>query len=426
VLAAVLAAGASGEALPAAAAPVAYASDAAAGSGASLSVRQPDTLRIVGLGDSLTAGYEYGMEKLAAPVPYGYVDRVYEQALFHGRAEAANYGILGLKTGDLHKLLIAVEAGTPISAAELESAAVDPRAAAIVGGSARIRTDLQQADLVVITIGANDFSALVKGGAANRAGELDRLLAAYDAELDASLRLLYELQPSVRVVVADQYSPVPFNKLLPVTKEDYDFYWEAADRLTAKLEEIAARFKREGRDARVAYAAAGFKGREMSLTSVLASKGQDFHPNRDGYQVIGQAFAEAVWGEFRTVAPRPEGVPISVVVDGKEVLGPYKPVSKAGRTYLVLADVARATGARLLWDNKTKTATLMLNGHTVALTVDAKSMVVDGRRVPVESPAFLLQAGKEKKTYVPLSAIAAGLGLQVVYRPQLKTAFINS
>ena len=36
-------------------------------------------------------------------VPYGYVDRVYEQALYHGRAELQNYGILGLKSPGIAK-----------------------------------------------------------------------------------------------------------------------------------------------------------------------------------------------------------------------------------------------------------------------------------------------------------------------------------
>ncbi|MBD2848558.1 hypothetical protein IDH44_25550, partial [Paenibacillus sp. IB182496] len=63
----------------------------------------PQTYRIVGIGDSLTAGYEHGFT--LDSVPYGYVERVYEQALFRGRSSYVNYGLLGLRAGGLARWL---------------------------------------------------------------------------------------------------------------------------------------------------------------------------------------------------------------------------------------------------------------------------------------------------------------------------------
>lgn len=58
-----------------------------------------DDYLIVALGDSITAGYEPGMTEQS--VPYGFVERLREQGLFHERTSAVNYGILGLTSEGL-------------------------------------------------------------------------------------------------------------------------------------------------------------------------------------------------------------------------------------------------------------------------------------------------------------------------------------
>ncbi|MNL89948.1 hypothetical protein D3C87_2206180 [compost metagenome] len=52
-------------------------------------------------------------------------------------------------------------------------------------------------------------------------------------------------------------------------------------------------------------------------------------------------------------------------------------------------------------------------------------MAVNGQKVQVVGPAFLQKSGKEVKTYLPLAALASGLGFDVQYSAQLRTAFIN-
>ena len=60
----------------------------------------------VALGDSISVGYEPGMTETS--IPYGYVDRLYEQALFHHRTEVQNYGILGITSKGLSQYVEAV------------------------------------------------------------------------------------------------------------------------------------------------------------------------------------------------------------------------------------------------------------------------------------------------------------------------------
>ena len=398
---------------------------------AAASVRAKDSYRIVAFGDSLTAGYEYGMDQMdVMPVPYGYVDRLFEQALFRGRAEMYNYGILGLQTIGLKNFLAAVERDTPVTEAELgqEKPLPDPRAAAMLKAVPETRAALSGADLVAVMIGGNDFSPVIGliGNPAEAELWLTGALEAYESSLEASIRSIAAVNPKARIVVGDVYSPVPKKTgLIGVEPEVYDRLQAVAGRVTERLEAVTARLSMEGLQVKPAFPSKAFVGREAAFTAIVASRGQDIHPSQSGYQAIGEAFAEAVWGETRAVAPRDATTPISVVVGGREVLSEFKPVVKNNRTFLVLRDIADAMKATTRWEGKTQKATVLLGGTTVELTIGAKTMRVNGRSVPVDVPAFLQRSGSEIKTYVPLAALSDGLGFQVEYRAKLKAAFIN-
>ncbi len=84
-----------------------------------------------------------------------------------------------------------------------------------------------------------------------------------------------------------------------------------------------------------------------------------------------------------------------------------------------------AIGATSTWDNKTSSATITYEGHKVVITIGSKTVKVDGKDVPIDAAAFLNKAGKESKTYVPVAALAQGLGLDVQYVNKLRTVFIN-
>lgn len=110
------------------------------------------TYRIVAVGDSVTAGYEHGFTEQSTP--YGYVEHVYEQALFHGyRADYANYGILGLKTAGLNRWMEAIVKGIDIKSADVQTGLPDPLAERLFAESHLLGSALQQANLILITIG---------------------------------------------------------------------------------------------------------------------------------------------------------------------------------------------------------------------------------------------------------------------------------
>ncbi|MGO4540680.1 stalk domain-containing protein [Paenibacillus sp. 2TAB19] len=389
-----------------------------------------DDYKIVAIGDSLTAGYELGFTEKS--VPYGFVEHVYEQALFHGlRSEVANYGVIGLKTNGLKKWLEAAAGGADsVMASNMQEGLPDPRVDQLFAGTKQLRESLTQADLVIMTIGGNDFLTVVrKEGKDAVSAELKIVLDNYKADLLATLRLVHKLNPNAQIVIADQYLPVPTPyKIGNTTIYSFDedirqVLLEGVKQIKEILAGTAELLAKEGMQIKIAGVADGFAGNELGLTAI--GKG-DIHPNRLGYSVIGKAFTSTIWGDYRTVKPRAAGVPLSIIVKGTELSTSNPPLLIKGRTYVALRDIIDGFGAKLDWNAKGQIATIKLADRTVDIQIGATSIKVNGKSIKLNAdPAFIYKNNGTGKTYVPLAALTEGLGFQVVYRDLLKTIFIN-
>lgn len=395
-----------------------------------------DVFKIVSLGDSVSLGYEPGVTR-AADV-YGYADRLYVNALLRGRAELANYGALGLQSAGLTRLLAGAAEGRKLTADELQDyAAYAPEAKAqadaVAAAAPALKSSLADADLVTLTIGGNDFAALVRDlvgktdgdAAASFETTFDEKLNIYAEQLQANLRTLRSLAPAARIEIADQYSPV--SKI--VGESLYSQLNASIVKLSAKLDELQISLAAEGIAVDVVHIGGAFLGKEALYTHFSPVFGvTDIHPTQAGYETIARAFAAPLWPEYTEVAPSDKAAnpAPAVYIKGKLLATQNKPQLKSNTTFLALSDVAAATGAELQWDNKTKTATFKQNGRIVKLTIGAKTIEVGGAKQALNVPAYLQTVGKVSKTYVPLAAITQGLDYQVVYQAKLHTAFINS
>jgi lysophospholipase L1-like esterase len=404
---------------------------------AAIGADAPDAYRIVVLGDSIGVGYEPGAA--AESDLYGYADRLYEQALLRGRAELANYAILGLRTEGLIRQLqgAAERKSLPASALQDFSAYGDPRisrqAETVAAKGPELLADLAAADLVAITIGGNDFLGFIRGVLAMPAEEAEQTLKAdietilnnYAEHAETAVRLVHALAPNASIELSDQYLPFPRQ-----TNADlYDLLTGSVGQLSADLDALAAKLQAEGIPLRIVHIGSAFAGYELSMTHMFAD--QDVHPNQNGYNAIAEAFAKTAWNAYVKLVPADRGTAASpaapaIYVDGKPLVTAYKPKLRGGATFLPLRDIADATGAQVSWDGKTKTALFRKNGREVAIAIGSKTLRVDGAEKPLAAPAYLEKAGSERKTYVPLAAIASGLDCQVVYRPKLYTVFIHS
>ncbi|MDQ8733021.1 stalk domain-containing protein [Paenibacillus sp. LHD-38] len=391
------------------------------------------TYHIVAIGDSVTAGYEHGFTEHA--VPYGFVEHVYEQALFHGlRSDYLNYGLLGLRTAGLKRWMDAVVNGVTVKSSDIQSSLPDPRADRIFAESKLLRSALGNADLILMTIGGNDMYAVLEkleegAGQAEATAVLNKALDIYETELEASLRLILSLQPKAKIVVADQYLPIPKPVrigafVFPLYPEaDRLFLEESVKKQRERLNEIVGRLTKEGEQVKIANAASAFIDNELAYTSIADG---DIHPSKAGYAAMGKAFAKAIWGDYRAVKPKEDGELVSIVLNGKEMISTNKPLLVQNRTYVPLRSIAEAMGATILWNAASRTATVKLENSTVDITVGSDIVRVNGDPKPLLAPpAFVHTAGKARILYVPLSALSEGLQFQVVFRETLKTVFIN-
>ena len=325
-----------------------------------------EPLHIVAVGDSLTVGYELGMNLLVDPLRLRR-SRLRASAVSRPRRPEELRRHRAQNPG-LSKFLKAAADGTAINAEEVQpNLSTYPLASETVAKTAALAADLKMADLVTMTIGGNDFIPIfddIKGGslsAADLQAKLDAMLETYVPELESSLRTILSLNPKATIVFADQYLPAPKPSALnkAVTQEQYDILTAAVVKLKGMDEALAAKLTQEGYDVSTVDVSEPFAGKELAYTYIL--KG-DIHPKQSGYDAMGRAFAEGIWGDYRDPDALPAGTPLRVVVNGASLKGGNKPILKNNTTFLPMRDVATALHATLNWDNKTSTATIASGG----------------------------------------------------------------
>ncbi|MBO9598487.1 MAG: hypothetical protein J7559_11810, partial [Cohnella sp.] len=291
------------------------------------SVAKPDVYKIVALGDSISVGYEKGMTEKS--VPYGYVDRIYEQALFRGRAQLANYAILGLTTPGLTKLLEGAQAGKPLTADDLQdySGFPDPRtkkqADSVAAKAPEIAPALADANLVILTVGGNDFGTFIKKMMDADADaktvmqtEFEPTMNNYTANVDTLMRKLHEMAPNAEIVLSDQYLPLMEEHLL------YEDLLVNVGKLATALDDLAKKLNADGIPLRIAHVGDKFAHKVKTFTYVTTLS-VDNHPRQAGYEAIAKAYVEVIadWNTYLAPQPKPEGVTLSVIVNGQEL--PY-------------------------------------------------------------------------------------------------------
>lgn len=388
----------------------------------------------VALGDSLTAGYEPWMKQQweknnnSDIVPYGFVDRLYEQFLYQGRTTANNYGIIGLTSNGFYNFMQAVEASRVITASELQERDIDPRTNDILAKIEEIRSNIIQADIITITIGANDFLDLYSLYSEKSEAELqtivDQRINNYTEKLTKSLNIIFSLNPKVHVIVADQYQPFPKIAEANIYAKLVGY----SEQLTLALEKIIENMQLPATQLQVAYVANSFLGNELAYLNInlVETEKTDLHPKQKGYEAMANVFSNILWGDYKEVTSKD---PIGIVVQGKELQTPYKPILENGTTYVPVREYVEALGGIVEWDQATSSAIAKFNDLIVKYKADSNIIEVNGVPVEMNVSVKLIKLDpkdNDSKTYVPLRALAEdGLQFDVKYIQQSKTAYIN-
>jgi len=210
---------------------------------AAVKPRQPGQFRVLALGDSLTRGTG------AAPGS-GYVDDV-AQELRRGKAgfRLDNLAIEGLESSGLRELMAHPEA----------------------------RSLAASADTILVSIGGNDLSHTV-GRAASEAPleALGKARRTFEANLDAILGDLRELDPSGKIVLLLLYNPFAGSELGGAGSA-LIVDWNAAAQKIALSHDVVA-----------VPTFDVFEGHADRLAR------DHFHPNEEGYRLIAQRVKESL------------------------------------------------------------------------------------------------------------------------------------
>lgn len=107
-----------------------------------------------------------------------------------------------------------------------------------------------------------------------------------------------------------------------------------------------------------------------------------------------------------------------VDVNGSLVETPFLPYIFEGRTFVPIREITEAMGARVQWDQKTKSAIISLDNQKVQLMIESQVVYVNGVKQkiqPENTPKFAKYSrpSVETKTMVPLRFLSEAFGFDV-------------
>ena len=104
---------------------------------------------------------------------------------------------------------------------------------------------------------------------------------------------------------------------------------------------------------------------------------------------------------------------ISVVLDGQQLQFDVQPIIENGRTLVPMRKIFESLGATVDWDGTTKTVTSTRGTTTIKMTIGSKTMLVNGNKVTLDTPAKVIEKNGVWSTIVPVRAISESFGCQV-------------
>lgn len=104
-----------------------------------------------------------------------------------------------------------------------------------------------------------------------------------------------------------------------------------------------------------------------------------------------------------------EDRPIRVMVDGAELAFDVDPVIENDRTLVPMRLIFEALGAKVDWDEATRTALAVKGDVKISITIDSAELMKNSKAVALDAPARLIGG----RTLVPVRAVSEGMGAKV-------------
>lgn len=392
---------------------------------------------IVALGDSITAGFEPDRE--LGFDTYGFVERLEEQGWFHNETKAINLGVVGLTSNGLLNYVTALQTGKAVTAEYIQANLNDDRIVELAKGISTNRQKLIDADVITITIGGNDLVQVITrlklSNLTQFKSDVNAAIAAYKQNLQKIIETIYAINPTAKIVVADQYQPIP-QKTVGFL---YPFLQDSMKQFSESTETVASQFRKNNRQVQVVHLANLFKGKESVYTHIDTHR--DIHPNQEGYQLIAKEISSLIWGNYLDTAGSKGKSPLAIVFRGHELkLTPVlSPLFANGVIYVPVSELINGLGGSVGWKNTTKSISIQFEGKELLQEVttmertnhieeQAYALLIDSKNSKQGNQGEQGRQVKQVKqgaiTYISLQWITEQLGLKMKYSDHMKTVFI--
>ncbi len=113
---------------------------------------------------------------------------------------------------------------------------------------------------------------------------------------------------------------------------------------------------------------------------------------------------------------------ISVELDANKLEFDTNPVNINGRVLVPVRAIFEEIGATVVWDAPSKTVISKLNGRTVIMTIDSKTMLINGEKTELDVPPMIIS----DRTLVPARAAVEAFNAKVSWDAQNNTVKIST
>lgn len=113
---------------------------------------------------------------------------------------------------------------------------------------------------------------------------------------------------------------------------------------------------------------------------------------------------------------------IGIDIYGKEVTFDVMPVNINGRVLVPLRGIFETLGAKVAWDDATKTVLASRNGTNIKLTIDSKTAYINDKEITLDVAPGIMNS----RTLVPVRFVSEALGEKVDWIDSTKTVVIVS
>ncbi|NIA10922.1 MAG: ABC transporter substrate-binding protein [Nitrospiraceae bacterium] len=113
----------------------------------------------------------------------------------------------------------------------------------------------------------------------------------------------------------------------------------------------------------------------------------------------------------------------SYMLNGFEKTSDAGPIIKNSRAFVPIRLVAEEFGAKVGWDNATRTVTIQANSTTIKLVIGSTAAYVGNKKYTLDYPIFIAPPGR---TMVPIRFVSESLGLLVFWDAAGRQIYISS